>query len=83
MSNAINRSAKRADWDPVLVDMADYVCSYKLDSELAFETAHYCLMDTLAMQNLLVGLVLRTSACSNRAYSPAPGRTCRCACGFG
>jgi 2-methylcitrate dehydratase len=48
MSNAINRSAKRADWDPVLVDIADYVCSYKVDSELAFETAHYCLMDTLA-----------------------------------
>ena len=48
MSNAINRSAKRADWDQALVDIADYVCNYKVDSELAFETAHYCLMDTLA-----------------------------------
>ena len=48
MSNAISRSAKRADWDQALVDIADYVCNYKVDSELAFETAHYCLMDTLA-----------------------------------
>ncbi len=48
MSNVINRSAKRADWDQALVDIADYVCNYQVDSELAFETAHYCLMDTLA-----------------------------------
>lgn len=39
---------KRADWDQALVDIADYVCNYKVASELAFETAHYCLMDTLA-----------------------------------
>ena len=48
MSDVIVRSAKRADWDQVLVDIADYVCNYEVDSELAFETAHYCLMDTLA-----------------------------------
>jgi 2-methylcitrate dehydratase len=48
MSNADIRSAKRADWDQVLVDIADYVCDYKIDSDLAYETAHYCLMDTLA-----------------------------------
>ena len=48
MSGAIVRSAKRADWDQALVDIADYVCNYKVESELAFETAHYCLMDTLA-----------------------------------
>ena len=42
------RSAKRADWDGALVDIADYVCDYEVDSELAYETAHYCLMDTLA-----------------------------------
>ncbi len=48
MSSADIRSAKRADWDPVLVDIADYVCNTDIDSELAFETAHYCLMDTLA-----------------------------------
>ncbi len=48
MSNAINRSAKRAEWDQVLVDIADYVCNYKVTSGLAYDTAHYCLMDTLA-----------------------------------
>ncbi|MDH5621884.1 MAG: bifunctional 2-methylcitrate dehydratase/aconitate hydratase [Gammaproteobacteria bacterium] len=48
MSNAINRSAKRAEWDQVLVDIADYVCNYKVASDLAYDTAHYCLMDTLA-----------------------------------
>jgi len=48
MSNVDIRSAKRADWDQALVDIADYVCDYDIDSELAFETAHYCLMDTLA-----------------------------------
>jgi 2-methylcitrate dehydratase len=48
MSGAIVRSAKRAAWDQALVDIADYVCTYEVESDLAFETAHYCLMDTLA-----------------------------------
>ena len=48
MSDVIVRSAKRADWDQALVDIADYVCNYTVENELAFETAHYCLMDTLA-----------------------------------
>ena len=48
MSGADIRSAKRPDPDQLLIDIADYVCDTTLDSELAFETAHYCLMDTLA-----------------------------------
>ena len=48
MSNVDIRSAERVGWDQVLVDIADYVCDFDIDSELAFETAHYCLMDTLA-----------------------------------
>ncbi len=48
MSGADIRSAKRAERDQVLVDIADYVCDYEIDSDLAYETAHYCLMDTLA-----------------------------------
>jgi len=48
MSGADIRSAVRPDWDPVLTDIADYVCSIDIDSELAYETAHYCLLDTLA-----------------------------------
>jgi 2-methylcitrate dehydratase len=48
MSNADLRSAKRTGWDQVLVDIADYVCGHSIESDLAYETAHYCLMDTLA-----------------------------------
>jgi 2-methylcitrate dehydratase len=48
MSGADIRSAVRPDWDKALADIADYVCDYEIDSDLAFETAHYCLLDTLA-----------------------------------
>ena len=48
MSDSGTRSARRPDWDKELIDIADYVCDAEIDSELAFETAHYCLMDTLA-----------------------------------
>jgi 2-methylcitrate dehydratase len=47
-ANTDIRSAKRTQPDQVLVDIADYVCSAEIDSKLAYETAHYCLMDTLA-----------------------------------
>lgn len=40
--------AKRFDRDQELADMADFVCDTAIDSDRAFETAHYCLMDTLA-----------------------------------
>ena len=42
------RSAKRPDWDKEFADIADFVCSTDIDSDVAYETAHYCLMDTLA-----------------------------------
>ena len=48
MSNAANGSARRAEWDQALIDIADYVCDCVIESDLAFETAHYCLLDTLA-----------------------------------
>ena len=48
MSGAGSRSAERPDPDQLLVDIADYVCDTDIDSKLAYETAHYCLMDTLA-----------------------------------
>ena len=48
MSDIDIRSAKRSGWDKELTDIADYVCNTEIDSEVAFETAHYCLMDTLA-----------------------------------
>ncbi|MBC8119146.1 MAG: 2-methylcitrate dehydratase, partial [Burkholderiaceae bacterium] len=33
--------------DTVLVDIVDYVTKYKIKSDDAYETARYCLMDTL------------------------------------
>jgi len=33
--------------DKVLTDIADYVLDYKIASDLAYETARYCLIDTL------------------------------------
>jgi 2-methylcitrate dehydratase len=41
------KSAKRLDWDQVLVDIVDYVQNYEIKSELAYETARNCLIDTL------------------------------------
>jgi 2-methylcitrate dehydratase len=37
----------RAQPDKVLVDIADYVLKYKIKSAEAYDTARYCLMDTL------------------------------------
>ncbi|MBT8136853.1 MAG: bifunctional 2-methylcitrate dehydratase/aconitate hydratase [Gammaproteobacteria bacterium] len=47
MSGVI-RSAERPDPDQALVDIADYVTGYQADSQLAYDTARYCLMDTIA-----------------------------------
>lgn len=48
MSQIGTRAATRPDPDQVLVDIADYVCNYEIDSEEAYSTARYCLMDSLA-----------------------------------
>ncbi len=37
----------RPDPDKVLVDIADYVCDYEIDSAEAYDTARNCLIDTL------------------------------------
>ncbi|MEN8262846.1 MAG: bifunctional 2-methylcitrate dehydratase/aconitate hydratase [Nitrospirota bacterium] len=42
-----NISNIRPDPDSVLVDIADYVCDYKIDSSEAYDTARNCLIDTL------------------------------------
>ena len=38
---------ERPNPDKVLVDIVDYVMSYEIRSELAYETARHCLIDTL------------------------------------
>jgi 2-methylcitrate dehydratase len=44
---SLHSSAERPPYDQVLVDIADYVCGYTIDSELAYSTARNCLIDTL------------------------------------
>jgi 2-methylcitrate dehydratase len=38
---------ERPDYDDVLQKIADYALNYRIESEEAWETARYCLMDTL------------------------------------
>ena len=40
-------SNERPQPDQVLTDIADYVLNYEIKSDLAWKTAHYCLLDTL------------------------------------
>src|SRR6202163_4254922 len=42
------KSAERPAPDEVLTAIADYALSFEIKSDLAYETAAYCLMDTLA-----------------------------------
>ncbi len=42
------KSAERPAPDPLLAAIADYALSVEIKSDLAYETAAYCLMDTLA-----------------------------------
>ena len=69
MSQVGARAAKRPDPDQVLVDIADYVCLYAVDSDEAFSTARYCLMDSLAC--LL--LALKFSDCTRLLGPIVPG----------
>ena len=65
--------------DKVIADIADYALSYEIDSELAYSTARYCLMDTLGC-----GLeALEYPACTKllgplcQKQSSRAGRACR------
>ena len=42
------KSAERPAPDSILTAIADYALSVEIKNELAYETAGYCLMDTLA-----------------------------------
>lgn len=67
MSNAI--SNVRPAPDQVLVDIADYVIGYQVDSTLALQTARHCLIDTLGC-----GLeALEYPACTKLLGSIVPG----------
>jgi hypothetical protein len=47
MSSHHGESTVRPEPDKVLADIADYVHSYSIDSDLAWETARLCLIDTI------------------------------------
>ena len=38
----------RPDFDKEIQDIADYALNYKIDSQLALDTAYYCFLDSLA-----------------------------------
>ena len=65
------RSAERPAPDPVLVAIAEYTLSYEIRSELAYETAAYCLMDTLACGFQ----ALQYPACTKLLGPVVPGAT--------
>jgi 2-methylcitrate dehydratase len=44
---SIHVSGERPPYDQVLIDIADYVYSYTIESDLAYTTARNCLIDTL------------------------------------
>lgn len=46
MSSNVEMNTRPAP-DQVLVDIADYICDYEIDSTEAYDTARNCLMDTL------------------------------------
>lgn len=45
--NMSKESAARPEPDKVLKDIADYIHNYEITSDLAFETARLCLIDTI------------------------------------
>lgn len=61
----------KPDYDSVIVDIADYVLTKKIDSVLAYETARLCLMDTLGCGML----ALNFSECSKLLGPIVPGAT--------
>ena len=66
-----HRSASRPEPDELLQVIADYVCDYKVDSDEAWQTAHYCLKDSLACALL----ALKHPECVKLLGPPVAGMT--------
>jgi 2-methylcitrate dehydratase len=63
----------RPPFDQPLIDIVDYVLDYEVQSDLAYETARYCLMDTLGC-----GLqALEFPACTKLMGPLVPGMSMR------
>ena len=61
----------RPAFDQVLLDIADYVLNHNIASKTAYQTAHWCLMDTLGCGLL----ALRYPACCRHLGPKVPGTT--------
>jgi len=71
MSSHDSKSAVRPDPDKLLVDIAAYARDAAISSDVAYDTARYCLMDTLAC-----GLqALKYPACTKLLGPVVPGAT--------
>src|SRR5262245_24952374 len=68
MSSHIN-ATNRPPFDPLLQQIADYVCDFNSPSEEALNTARYCLLDTLGCGFL----ALRYPACTKLLGPVVPG----------
>jgi len=65
------RSAQRPAPDQILIDIADYALTHSIRSEAAYETAYYCLMDSLAC----AFQALKFPACTKLIGPVVPGAT--------
>src|SRR5215212_8537607 len=71
MSSHDYKSAQRPNPDDLLVAIADYAKNFQVDSPQAYETAKYCLMDTLACGFQ----ALKYPACTRLLGPVVPGAT--------
>ena len=73
MTNASITNNTRPQPDTVLVDIADYVCNFTIDSSDSCQTARFCLMDALACALM----ALDYPACTKLLGPIVPGTTLR------
>ena len=71
MSHYDARSAVRPDPDQPMVDIADYVIDYTVDSQEAYDTARYMLLDSLACAML----AMKFEGCVRHLGPIVPGAT--------
>jgi len=65
------RSARRPDPDQPMIDVADYVLDYVIDSSEAYDTARYMLLDSLATAML----AMKFPECAKHLGPIVPGAT--------
>lgn len=64
---------ERPEYDQVIQDITDYVLNKQIHSEEAYQTAHYCFLDTLACALM----ALQFPACTKLLGPIVPGADCQ------